>query len=262
MGKCLEMELELDGIVSWVGDFFWPFLRFGALFLASPIFGARTVPVRVRLILAVAVTLVIQPTLPYLPSIEPLSTDGMFVIFQQLSIGLLIGLVMQLMFATLVMAGQVIATTMGLGFASAVDPQNGVQVTMLGQFYLISATLFFLAIDGHLVLLRVLADSFVAIPISTNPISIDIFWSIALFAGEMFVAAVRIALPTMIGVLLVNLAFGVMTRAAPQLNIFAVGFPTTMLAGFVLMFLSLPVLSPLLTDLFFNGFSFLRLTFN
>jgi len=186
----------------------------------------------------------------------------LLVIFQQLAIGLVMGMALQIMFATFVMAGQVMATAMGLGFASTVDPQNGVQVTMLGQFYLIIATLFFLAMDGHLLAIQMLADSFVAIPISSDIISIEIFWNITLFCAEMFISAVLISLPVLVGVLLVNLAFGVMTRAAPQLNIFAVGFPTTMLAGFTLMLLSLPVISPLVVELYTNSFDFIILLVN
>lgn len=256
------MEISLEEVTAWVGDFFWPFLRLGALFLASPIFGARTVPIRVRIILAIVVTLVIQPSLPFLPTIEPLSPEGLIVILQQLAIGLVMGMVLQIMFATFVMTGQIIATSMGLGFASTVDPQNGVQVTMLGQFYLIVATLFFLALDGHLLAVKMLADSFVALPIGGGLIPIEILWNVTLFCAQMFVTAVLISLPVLVGVLLVNLAFGVMTRAAPQLNIFAVGFPTTMLAGFTLMFVSLPVISPLVTDLFTNSFDFIRTQVN
>lgn len=256
------MEIALDEITAWVGAFFWPFLRVGALLLASPVFGARTVPVRIRIILAVVLTLVIQPTLPFLEAVEPLSGPGILIILQQLAIGIVMGIILQIMFGSLVMAGQAMATTMGLGFASAADPQNGVQVTMVGQFYMIIATLFFLSMDGHLLLLQMLADSFIAIPIHSDIFSMEILWNVALFSAEMFVTAILISLPVMVGVLLVNLGFGVMTRAAPQLNIFAVGFPTTMLAGFLLMLLSLPILFPLLTDLFASSFNFMRFLVN
>jgi len=128
----MKMEINVDDITAWVGDFFWPFIRLGALFAAAPIFGARTVPIRARIILAVAVTVLIQPSLPLLPAIDPLSPRGLLIIFQQVAIGLALAMIMQLIFSTLVMTGQMVATTMGLGFASTVDPQNGVQVTMLG----------------------------------------------------------------------------------------------------------------------------------
>jgi flagellar biosynthetic protein FliR len=258
----MKMEINVDDITAWVGDFFWPFIRLGALFAAAPIFGARTVPIRARIILAVAVTVLIQPSLPLLPAIDPLSPRGLLIIFQQVVIGLSLAMIMQLIFSTLVMTGQMVATTMGLGFASTVDPQNGVQVTMLGQFYLIIATLFFLAFDGHLVLIRILADSFTTLPIDGEFIDVQVFWGVANYTSEVLVSAVLVALPIMLGVLLVNLAFGVMTRAAPQLNIFAVGFSLTILAGFVLMAISIPLLSPLLSNLFANGFGFMRAVVN
>lgn len=256
------MEVSLEQIVGWVGEYSWPFLRFAAMFLAAPIFGARTVPVRIRIVLAAFITFLIQPVLPAIPVIDPLSSQGFLIIIQQLAIGIVLGLTMQIVFSSLVMAGHVIATSMGLGFASTVDPQNGVQVTVLGQVYLILATLFFLAVDGHLVLIKILADSFIAMPVTENLFSTQVLWGVVEFSSQMFLSAILIALPILVGVLLVNLAFGVITRAAPQLNIFAVGFPSTMLAGFVLIFMSLPVLSPLLENLFMMSFDFLSAALN
>ncbi|MCB1671981.1 MAG: flagellar biosynthetic protein FliR [Gammaproteobacteria bacterium] len=256
------MEIAIDDIMAMTGDFFWPFLRISALFAVAPVFSARSVPVRVRIILALLITLLIQPSLPYLEPIEPLSAIGFLLILQQLGIGIVMGLIMQIVMSALVMAGQAIATTMGLGFASSVDPQNGVQVTMLGQFYLIIGTLYLLAVDGHLLLIDVLVQSFVSIPVGEPFNAAEIFGNVALFTAELFVAAILIALPVIVGVLLVNLAFGVVTRAAPQLNIFAVGFPATMLAGFVLILFSIPVLFPTLTSFFAVGFDFMRTLVN
>lgn len=252
------MDISLDNITAWIGDFFWPFLRIGALFMVAPVFGARTVPVRIRIMLAVLMTIILMPNLPFSEAFEPLSPQGILLVVQQLAIGIVMGLILQILFAALLMAGQTMATTMGLGFASSVDPQNGVQVTMLGQLYLMLGTLYFLAMDGHLLLLEVMANSFIYLPVGSPLNGGQIFGDIALFTSELFLAAVLLSLPVMVGVLLVNLAFGVITRAAPQLNIFAVGFPTTMLAGFVLMFFSVPVLVPLLQNLFDTGFAFMR----
>ena len=256
------MEISLDDILAMTGDFFWPFLRISALFMAAPIFSARAVPVRVRIILAVLITVLVQPSLPFLEAVDPLSAQGMLIILQQIGVGVVMGLILQIVLGALVMAGQAIATTMGLGFASSVDPQNGVQVAMVGQLYLIIGTLYFLAVDGHLLLIEVLVQSFVYIPIGSPFNAIEIFSDIALFSAELFVAAVLIALPVVVGVLLVNLAFGVVTRAAPQLNIFAVGFPATMLAGFVLMMFSISVLFPTLENFFVIGFQFMRTMVN
>jgi flagellar biosynthetic protein FliR len=117
-------------------------------------------------------------------------------------------------------------------------------------------------VDGHLLLIDVLVQSFVYIPVGSPFNALEVFGDIALFASELFVAALLIALPVIVGVLLVNLAFGVVTRAAPQLNIFAVGFPVTMLAGFILILFSLPVLFPTLGSFFTVGFNFMRTLVN
>jgi flagellar biosynthetic protein FliR len=257
-----KMELSVDEIIGWLTAFYWPFLRISALFMATPVFGARTVPVRIGIILALLVTLLLLPTLPDTTGLDPLSPAGLVITAQQILIGVLMGLTLHIMFAALVMAGMIAATTMGLGFASTVDPQNGVQVTVLGQYYMIIATLLFLSVDGHLLLLSVLADSFVAIPLVGGLLPMEVLWNLVVFSAEMFLSALLIALPIMVGVLLVNLGLGVITRAAPQLNIFAVGFPATMLTGFVLVLLCQPLLSPLLMDLFSNTFDFLRLNLN
>ncbi len=256
------MEFSVDEITGWVTAFYWPFLRIGALFMAAPVFGARTVPVIMRIILALLITVLLFPSMPDTTGLDPLGASGIVVAAQQILIGVFMGLTLQIMFASLVMSGMISATTMGLGFASTVDPQNGVQVTVLGQYYLIIATLLFLSVDGHLLLLSVLADSFLALPLGGGLLPMEIVWNLVVFSAEMFLSALLIALPIMVGVLLVNLGLGVITRAAPQLNIFAVGFPATMLTGFVLVLLCQPLLSPLLMNLFTNSFDFLRLNLN
>lgn len=244
------MTLLEQDLLVWLGNLFWPFLRIGAAFLAAPIFGARTVPVRIRIILALLLTLVIQATIPAMPAMDPFTADGMVLIVRQLLIGLAMGFMLQIAFSTVIMAGQVIATTMGLGFASTVDPQNGVNVTMLGQFYLIVATLIFLGMDGHLLLINILTQTFVLFPVGGDIFTPDLFMKVVNFTAQMFVWAAIIALPAVTGVLLVNLSFGVMTKAAPQLNIFALGFPMAIIAGFALMLLSIPAIMPVLASVF------------
>jgi flagellar biosynthetic protein FliR len=256
------MEISLDQITASVGDFFWPFLRIGALFMAAPIFAARTVPVRLRIILALLITALVQPGLPFLETVEVLSPAGVLLILQQFAIGIVMGLIVQVAFGALVMAGQAMATTMGLGFASSVDPQNGVQVAMLGQLYLILGTLYFLAVDGHLLLIDILVNSFEVLPVGASFDLIQMLADVVRFSAQLFVTAVLLSLPVVVGVLLVNLAFGVVTRAAPQLNIFAVGFPATMLAGFVLMLFSIPVVIPALEEFFTVSFTFMRTLVN
>jgi len=139
-----------------------------------------------------------------------------------------------------VVAGHSVATTMGLGFAMSVDPQNGVQVPVVSQFNVVLATLLFLAIDGHLMLIAALANSFSVFPIGSDAAAVNVFGAVVALGSALFASALLLALPTLTAILLINVAFGVVTRAAPQLNIFAVGFPVTILAGFLFMMLSLP----------------------
>ncbi len=229
---------------SWAGGLVWPFTRIAAMLTIAPIFGARVVPLRVRLVIALLLTWVVLPVIPRVPVIDPLSAASALVTLQQILIGLAIGFSLQLVLATLVVAGQTIAMGMGLGFAQMVDPQNGVSVPVIGQYYLVIATLLFLALNGHLALLRVLVDSFQSLPIGLDALSRDDFRSVAHWGVRMFGDAMMVALPAVTAILLVNLCFGVISRAAPQLNIFGVGFPMTLMLGFIILVFALASLLP------------------
>ncbi len=229
-------------------------IRITAMLVATPVFGAPSFPIRARILLGLLLTLLIYPSLPPIPEIDPLSAEGILVGVRQVIIGLAMGFIWHMVFGALVIAGQSIAMSMGLGFASSLDPQNGVQVPVVSQYFLIFATLVFLAMDAHLVLIRILAESFELLPVVVEAWPQNLFVTLALWGSHMFVGALLMALPAMAAVLLVNLAFGVVTRAAPQLNIFAVGFPVTILAGFILMLLSMPAMLPILSELFSRAF--------
>jgi flagellar biosynthetic protein FliR len=237
-------------LLSWLERFFWPFLRFSALFLAAPVFSAGGLPVRTRVVLAALLAVLVAPTLPLMPPVDLLSPGGALLAAQQVFIGLVMGFLLQLVFSAAVVAGQSLAMTMGLGFAMSVDPQNGVQVPVLSQLYVILATLLFLAVDGHLVLIQALVESFALLPLGEPLLAGQTAMNVVSWGSKMFAGALLLALPALTAILLINLAFGVITRAAPQLNIFAVGFPVTILAGFVFIFLSLPVAFSLFVELF------------
>ena len=239
-------------MVGWIEGYYWPFLRLSAMFLASPIFSASSFPVRARILLAVLITGLVAPSLPVVPVVDPISPQGILFAGQQIVIGLAMGFVVQMIFGALVIAGQSLAMTMGLGFAMSVDPQNGVQVPVLSQLYVILATLVFLALDAHLVLIRFLVDSFELLPVGVSWSS-SLPLDVALWGSQMFLSALLLAIPALTAVLLINIAFGVITRAAPQLNIFAVGFPVTIMAGFVFILLTMPTVFRLLTDMFDAG---------
>ncbi len=238
------LNLASAEIMSWVGAFLWPLFRIGAMVGVAPIFGARTVPLSIKAAISVLLTMVIFPMLPPAPVVDPLSGEAVLITLNQILIGAAMGLALQFIFAMFVMGGQIIAFQMGLGFASMVDPASGTQVPVISQFYVITLTLVFLALNGHLVVIEVLADSFRTLPVGVNGLSSSGFWALANWGSQLYSGAVQIALPTIASLLMINLTFGVVTRSAPQFNIFAIGFPITMVAGFFIMVATLMPILP------------------
>lgn len=247
------MDISAAQATAFVGSLLWPFMRISAMLMAIPVVGTRLVSVRVRIVLAMAITFLVMPLLPEMPAVDPLSAAGLTISVQQVLIGLAMGFTLQMVMAALTIAGEAIAMTMGLGFASMVDPANGVNVPVLSQFFLIMGTLMFLALGGHLMIIQLLVSSFNSLPISPIGIERESLLALVSFASQMFIGAVWIALPALISILVITLAMGVMTRAAPQLNIFSVGFPVTMLMGFIILMLVMPSLLPRFNQLLLQG---------
>jgi len=227
-------------ILTQVALFIWPLMRISAMFVSVPLFSIRAVPARVRLILSVAITLVIMPLLPPLPAVEMFSYTGFMMAVAQVMIGLTSGFILQLVFAAVVFAGQGIALSMGLGFSMMVDPQNGQQVPVIAQFYTVTTTLLFISLDGHLLLIQMLLDSFKTLPIGIDGVDKAGIWSILAWSSRMFAGGLLLAMPVIASLLLVNVIFGVAARAAPQLQIFSVGFPVTLMLGMLLVWKSIP----------------------
>jgi len=200
--------------------------------------------------IAIALTIVIVPILPPPTAIDPLGVDGMLITMAQVMIGLAMGFAVKLIFSAIETGGHIMAQTMGLGFAQMNDPANGVTVPVVSQFYIIMATLLFLALNGHLVVIDVLAESFTMLPVSMQGISPDGIWMLIEWSSWIFTGAVLMSLPVVVALLLINVAFGVMMRAAPQLNVFAVGFPLTLTFGFIFMWASLEIFLPQFNNLF------------
>lgn len=238
------LALTSTEIMSWTGSILWPLFRIAALVGVAPVFGARTIPMRVKLIFSLLLTLVVVPLLPAPPAVDPLSGEALLITVNQLLIGIAMGLALQLVFAMFVVGGQIIAFQMGLGFAAMVDPVSGESGPVIGQFYVIMLTLMFFALDGHLVFIDILVDSFRTMPIGMGGLTRDGFWTLAMWGGKLYAGAVQIALPAIAALMLINLTFGVVTRSAPQFNIFSVGFPVTMIAGFFIMLATLAIMLP------------------
>lgn len=235
------MFISLAELEYWVGAFLFPLFRIGSFFMAMPIFGTQMVPVRVRFGLAFVVTLILIPVLPEIPVYDGISIQTWIVVLNQIIIGTLIGFSLQLLFQSYILGAQIIALQSGLGFASMTDPATGVQVVVVAQFYSMMAMLLFLGMNGHLVMLEVLAQSFFVLPVGMNLFSFDEVMRIVLMLSWVFAAALLMSLPAIVALLIINLAFGVMTKAAPQLNIFAIGFPFTMLMGLIMYYINVPI---------------------
>lgn len=232
------LQLTDTQISTWVASFILPLFRIGAVLMTMPIFGTTLVPTRVRLYFALAITVVVVPGLPPMPQVHALDLSALLLIAEQVIIGALMGLSLQLFFQAFVVAGQIISIQMGMGFASMVDPTNGVSAAVIGQFLTMLVSLLFLGMNGHLVVFEVLTESFTTLPVGSAML-INHFWEMANKLGWVLGAAMLLVLPAITALLVVNIAFGVMTRAAPQLNIFSIGFPLTLVLGLVIFWVGL-----------------------
>lgn len=251
------MAFSMAELIGIVGHYMWPLCRVGAMVALAPIFGTRTVPARIKLILSFAIVITVAPVIETPKDIQPFSFEGFELIAKEMIIGAMIGFAVALIFNALITGGQLIAQMMGLGFASMMDPQNGVSVPVIGQFYTIMATLLFLALNGHLLLIEMVATSFHTLPVGAE-LSRGLLLDFALWGKWVFIGALMISLPAILALLIVNIAFGVMTRASPQLNIFAVGFPITIAIGFVVMIMTLSYFSSKFMELLDELFAFLQ----
>ncbi|MBK5000705.1 flagellar type III secretion system protein FliR [Pseudomonas sp. S31] len=232
------LELTDAQIGTWVATFLLPLFRVTAMLMTMPIFGTKMLPTRIRLYVAVAITVVIVPALPPLPEFDPLSLRGLLLCAEQIIVGTLFGLALQLLFQTFVIAGQIVSTQMGMGFASMVDPANGVNVAVVSQFMTMLISILFLLMNGHLVMFEILTESFTTLPVG-DALVVNHFWEMAGRLGWVFGAGLLLILPAITALLVVNIAFGVMTRAAPQLNIFSIGFPLTLVLGMGIFWIGL-----------------------
>lgn len=223
--------------------YLWPFVRIGAFMMVMPVIGSGFVPPRVRLLLALALTAVIVPVLPVTAPVAFLSLEGVLTLFQEVAIGIAMGFAVQFVFDAITLGGQIIAMSMGLGFAVFLDRARGVNIPVLGQLFLMLGMLVFLSLDGHLALIRLVADSFDLLPIAGEGLSRAAISNLLDWSRQVFVVAMKIALPAISALIVVNLSFGVMSRAAPTLNLFAVGFPVAMLLGFAVIFLNMGALT-------------------
>lgn len=224
----------------------YPLARILALIASAPVFGNKQIPMRVKLGFSLILTLVIAPTITIPSDLDPASAQGIFVLVQQMAAGLMMGFSIRLIFAAVEMAGDIAGMQMGLGFASFYDPVNASYSPVIAQFLGVLTGLAFLALNLHLYMLEALAASFSSFPISAAQPSANAFRLLAEQGGMIFAFALQLSIPLIGALLITNLALGILTRSAPQLNIFAVGFPITLAVGFGTLALVMPFLAPLI----------------
>lgn len=237
-------------IDAWIAAFIFPLARILAFIATAPLWSSAGIPRRTRLILAIAIATAIAPGLPSMPTVQPASLAGLWVLLQQMLVGIGMGFAVKIVFTAFDLAGEFIGSQMGLGFATFYDPLNSAQTPVIAEFIGLLALLLFLSLNGHLVYLATLAQSFSAIPVSENPLGAASWLNLVELGGKIFSAGLLIALPIIVALTITNVALAVLTRAAPQLNLFALGFPITLIGGFLVLAVSLDYLAPPMQSIF------------
>ena len=247
------ISLTTAQINAWIVAFFFPLARILGVLVASPPFNNQALNTRTRLILGLAVTFAIAPALPDVGTLDPASGYGLLILAQQMLIGLAMGFSMRLVFSAIDLSGALISNQMGLGFATAYDPQSASDTAVVSEFLGLLGLLVFLSINGHLMVIATLGKSFADLPIAGTAISHDSWINIANAGAVVFTSGVFLSLPVVVALLITNIALGVLGRVAPQLNLMAVGFPTTIALGFAALLVGLSYFATPLQDLFEYG---------
>jgi len=250
------MEFTAPDLLAHFYALLWPMLRISAMLVAAPIFSLRAINLRIRIVLALSITWLVYPLHTW-PNLDPLSAGGLLEIGNQIMIGLLMGLMLQVVTAAILLAGQSIANAIGLSMATMIDPNIG-NVPVISQFLLVLATLIFVGMGGHAMLISLVVESFNSLPVGKSLVT-DLAWrQLTVWSSMLFLGALLTALPVMVALLLINIGLGITTRAAPSLNIFSVGFPAMIFAGFGVLVLAMPSIGARTQWLWLQGFSQVR----
>ena len=229
-------------LTAWLSPVLWPFFRVLAVFTAAPVFSARAFPVRTRIALALLVALCAQASLSAQPQVSFSGPLGLQTLVQQVGIGLAIGFAVRLVFASVELAGELIGLQMGLNFATFFDPTSNTQTSAVSMFFGHMTVLLFIVMNGHLLVLMAVIRSFDAFPVGGG--LLEMLAKVRLYeqGADLFSSALWIALPMIAVLLLVNLTLGIISRVAPQMNIYAIGFPVTLGVGLIGIGVTLPML--------------------
>jgi len=231
------MDIVFDDIVNLLATGLIPMLRISAMIIAAPLISLDVVSLPIRIVLAIVLTWVIYPLIE-VPNLNPLSPEGMVILVREMFVGIAIAVTLQVVNGALILAGQALSMSMGLGMAQIMDPSAGT-VPVLSSFLIIFSTLIFMSFGGHSLLFFLILQSFEFVPIGAAFDLDAVILKVMAWTSMVFLGGILIAMPIMLTMLLVNLCLGIVTRSAPALNIFAVGFPAMILAGLALLIISL-----------------------
>ena len=245
--------LNLNNIVTILPLLFLTTLRVGAFVLSSPLFGMRAGPTPIRVVMSFILSLAVI-SFTGLPSEDLLnSLNFIFIILVEIAVGLTAGLIVTIWFSSVALAGEKMATSAGLGYAAQIDPQAGGQTPVVSVILNLFLIVLFVSLDGHLLMLRVFFESFSILPIGSMPPPMVLIGAGIKAAGSMFVAASLIMLPVVGIILMINVSAGIMTRSAPQLNLFSFVFPVTILGAFIILYFSTGTMALAFSDLIFSS---------
>lgn len=228
--------------VRFAEIFMWPLIRIGGVFMVAPVIGSPATPMRIRLFIAALFAIVMVPLMPEPPDLEMLSAGWVLAVAHELLIGVMLGFTLQLVFDALLFAGELCALSIGLGFAQLTDPLRGGSTQVVSQMFLVIATTLFVTTNAHLALIEILHMSFSTLPVGGHGFRVQSAYDLVMFGAALLANGIRLALPVVIALLLANMAFGVISRASPALNLFAIGFPITLFAGILILWLIVPAL--------------------
>lgn len=251
------MNLDYQSMIRLFSQVVWPIGRIGGLVLSVPVFSSSLLPSRIKIFFVFALSWICSQFVP--ADLSFINFNGLYLVYmvQELFLGVLMGFVLQFVFQVFVLGGQMISMQAGLGFAVMVDPSSKATVPLISQLYLMMVTLVFLALNGHLALLEALIESFRIMPIGHVPLDNTMVWNVIMFSGWMFKEALLISIPAVLSLLIVTLSFGIMTRVAPQLNIFSLGFPISLLMAFLIIKIGLPGIGAHMTECIGQGMQFI-----
>ena len=244
--------LYLSNIVNLLPLFLLASIRIGAFILSVPFFGMRGVPTPLRIVVSFILGLAVVSFVG-LPSEELLDDlNFIFIVMVEIAVGLTAGLIVTIWFSSVALAGEKMATSAGLGYAAQIDPLAGGQTPVISQTLNLFLIVLFVTLDGHLLMLRVFFESYSILPIGAMPPPFVLIGAGIKAAGSMFIAASLIMLPVVGIILMINVSAGIMTRSAPQLNLFSFVFPVTILSAFVILYFSTGTMALAFSDLIFS----------